>query len=95
MCLAVLLKCSCARSTWVTRISSSSTTTAKWYVGNPSALRMTKSSTSPAGSVASPRISSWMVMGPSGVRKRITAGLPSLIHADTVSLGSAIISVPS
>ena len=69
---------SSARSTWEISIARSSTTTAMWYVGNPSDLIKTKSSVRSFCHSTCPRMASSTDVTPDwGIAKRRTEGAPS------------------
>ena len=65
------------RSTWVTRISASSTGFTRVYSGCPLARTTTKSGTVPALKVISPRTMSVKEMSASGIRRRQVGSRPS------------------
>src|SRR3712207_6470732 len=72
-----LLIHSSPRSTCVIPISSSSSVAARWYVGKPSDLSSTWSSSLLLSKVDGPRITSSITVLPvSGMAKRTTAGSP-------------------
>ena len=77
------------RMTWDTFMSTSSTTTARWYSGVPLDRTMTKSSMVSFSTSIPPSIRSWKTVFPSGIMSRMTGFRPS---ASSVSASAVVMS---